>query len=146
MNLKTKPVRDVRGSSRLATFARGCALVSCFACLIATTACGSSNTGTITGVYYGLAKTGMTHVGVPPVPIGSSPSSGKIRLKGLGGTFVTTAGSNGRFSITVPVGRYGLKAVRPGETFFGVPGCWPSHVVVRSGWTTNIAIRCSFHG
>jgi hypothetical protein len=98
--------------------------------------CGSSGTGTIVGVYYGMGNV-KTHVG-------GVPSSGTIRVSGPVGSYTATVGDDGRFSVAVLAGTYEVTGRPPGETG-GISSCQVQGVHVSAGRTTHVVVTCVFH-
>ncbi len=87
------------------------------------------------GLYYGMGNL-RTHVG-------GVPSSGEITASGDSGTFHTSAGPNGRFSVNVPAGSYRIVGRNLGQTG-GVSSC-VANTDVAAGRTVYLAVTCVFH-
>jgi hypothetical protein len=104
--------------------------------LLTLAACGSSDNGTIAGVFYGIGNV-KTHVG-------GVPSSGTIRVTGPDGTFTAVVRDNGRYSLTVPAGTYQVAGRAPSQTG-GISSCRVPNVHVVAGQTKHVAVTCVFH-
>lgn len=99
----------------------------------------------------GLAACGSTTQAVTGVLVeegGPSPGvhtlvPGDIKLSGRLGTYSTTAGRNGRFSVEVPPGSYHILG-RP--SYWGLPGypCGGPQVIVKPGATVQTTVICEF--
>jgi hypothetical protein len=97
--------------------------------------CSTTQTGSIKGVFYGLGNQ-ATHVG-------GVPDAGEITASGAKGSYPTSAGSNGRFSVDVPAGSYRIVGRDAGQTG-GISSC-VAHADVSAGRTTRVAVTCVFH-
>jgi hypothetical protein len=97
--------------------------------------CSTTQTGSITGVFYGMGNQ-ASHVG-------GVPAAGGITAFGPNGNYRASAGSNGRFSVNVPAGSYRIVGRNAGQTG-GISSC-VAHADVSAGRTTHIAVTCVFH-
>ena len=101
-------------------------------------ACGST-TQAVTGV---LVDEGGPSPGV------HAPVSGDIKLSGPLGTYSTTAGRNGRFSVDAPPGKYhilGRPAYMRISVYPGKPAVYPcggQQVIVKTGINTQTTVAC----
>lgn len=123
---------------------QGCCVILVGALVLALGSCSlgpSSSTGTVIGVFDGMANTACPPR-APCLPAGV-PSPGSLTLTGSHRTYRTSAGTNGEFSINVPAGTYQIMGCDPGQTG-GVCGCG-ALANVTANHVTHTVVTCVFH-
>jgi hypothetical protein len=107
-------------------------------CLVAAVflvGCSNAATGSVRGVFDGLANQ-VTH-------IGGLPSAGDIVLSNPSGTYRATARKDGKFSVRVAPGNYRITGRDPGQSG-GVSSCTGS-VRAKPGQVAHTVVNCVFH-
>lgn len=101
----------------------------------------SSSTGTVIGVFDGMANTACP-AQKPCLPTGVL-SPGSLTLTGSHRTYRTSAGTTGAFSIDVSAGTYQIVGCDPDQTG-GMCGCG-ALVHVTADHVTHTVVTCVFH-